>query len=86
MTRTVESLVIVALAFYIIINSSENIEITVEQGKLKGKVFESRNGTKYYGFLGIPYAKPPVGDLRFEVRKIKILFLLMQKWKRTRSS
>lgn len=43
------------------------VEATVEQGKLSGSWYVSRNGTKYHGFLGIPFAKPPIGALRFEV-------------------
>lgn len=41
--------------------------VTVKQGKLKGKVAEDYKGGKFYSFQGIPYAKPPVGDLRFKV-------------------
>ena len=34
---------------------------------LKGKVVHTRNGHKpIYAFLGIPYAQPPVGQLRFK--------------------
>ena len=47
---------------------SNAIEITTEQGTLKGFEQKSRNGTKFQAFLGVPYAKPPVGNLRFEVR------------------
>jgi hypothetical protein len=36
-------------------------------GKIQGGVSVSRNGKEFYAFRGIPYAKPPVGDLRFEV-------------------
>ncbi|XP_035456387.2 juvenile hormone esterase [Spodoptera frugiperda] len=39
--------------------------VQVSQGILKGKVAETVFGKKYYSFEGIPYAKPPVGELRF---------------------
>ncbi|XP_052738801.1 juvenile hormone esterase isoform X2 [Bicyclus anynana] len=41
-------------------------EVKVEQGTLKGKVCTAFDGTKYYSFEGIPYAKPPIGELRFK--------------------
>lgn len=37
--------------------------VEVEQGKLQGKEI-SKN---HFVFKGIPYAKPPVGNLRFSV-------------------
>lgn len=43
------------------------VEVTIDQGTLRGSSYLSRNGTKYHGFLSIPFAKPPVGELRFEV-------------------
>jgi len=47
--------------------------INVHEGQLKGKQFLSRNGRNFFAFQGIPYAKPPVGQLRFKVF-IKRLF------------
>lgn len=41
--------------------------IEVQQGKLKGKVCKTVNDVPYFAFKGIPYAKPPVGELRFSV-------------------
>ena len=41
--------------------------VTLNQGKLRGGKAISDKGTTYYEFLGVPYAKPPVGDLRFKV-------------------
>lgn len=41
--------------------------VTVAQGKLKGGEDKTPNGYCYYEFLEIPYAKPPVGNLRFKV-------------------
>lgn len=38
----------------------------VNQGELTGKYMYTRNGKKFSAYLGIPYAKPPIGDLRFK--------------------
>ncbi|XP_039752597.1 esterase E4-like isoform X1 [Pararge aegeria] len=38
---------------------------TVEQGQLQGKLVHSPSGKAFYSFQGIPYAKPPIGSLRF---------------------
>ncbi|KYN04801.1 Esterase E4 [Cyphomyrmex costatus] len=40
--------------------------IQVAEGKLKGVVVNGCNDVKYLAFRGIPYAKPPVGELRFK--------------------
>ncbi|XP_033228892.1 uncharacterized protein LOC117180505 [Belonocnema kinseyi] len=40
--------------------------VTISQGKLNGIFQNSRNGKKYSVFLGIPYSKPPTGNLRFK--------------------
>ncbi|KOB71341.1 Uncharacterized protein OBRU01_13925 [Operophtera brumata] len=39
--------------------------VTVKQGKIKGSVQKLLDGSPYLSFKGIPYAQPPVGDLRF---------------------
>ncbi|XP_050673870.1 juvenile hormone esterase-like isoform X2 [Leptidea sinapis] len=52
----------------IILKSSERktmVVVELEQGKLKGVICEIKSG-KYCAFKGIPYAKPPIGDLRFK--------------------
>lgn len=41
--------------------------VTVSEGKLQGGSYKSFDGFQYDYFLGIPYAKPPVGNLRFKV-------------------
>lgn len=49
--------------------------IKTKQGSLDGVVLESRNGTKYHAFMGIPYVKPPVGSLRFEVNFVFLIIV-----------
>lgn len=45
------------------------VEVSVPQGRIRGIVEESILGVKYIAFRGIPYAKPPVNDLRFLVSR-----------------
>lgn len=46
----------------------DELLVTVKQGKLRGKRNSSKySKKKYYSFLGIPYAEPPVGKRRFKV-------------------
>ncbi|KMQ97381.1 esterase e4 [Lasius niger] len=42
------------------------VEVRVTEGKLIGIVEKSIHGDHYIAFRGIPYAKPPVGELRFQ--------------------
>lgn len=43
-------------------------KVKIKQGVLVGAKRKTRNGFEYDDYLNIPYAKPPVGDLRFKVR------------------
>ncbi|XP_045764282.1 acetylcholinesterase-like [Maniola jurtina] len=40
--------------------------VTVKEGKLRGTTYNLVDGSTCYAFRGIPFAKPPVGDLRFK--------------------
>ena len=40
--------------------------IEIEDGKLEGTVLKTRKELDIHAFLGIPYAEPPEGDLRFQ--------------------
>ncbi|XP_065209335.1 juvenile hormone esterase-like isoform X2 [Planococcus citri] len=42
------------------------VVIHTKQGSLKGFISQSRNGRPFYSFQSIPYAEPPVGELRFQ--------------------
>ena len=39
-------------------------------GSVQGIISQSRDGRDFYEWLGIPYAEPPVGDLRFAVSEL----------------
>jgi carboxylesterase type B len=41
--------------------------VVLKHGSLKGHRLTSRKGRDIFAFQGIPYAKPPVGELRFKV-------------------
>ncbi|RWR99686.1 acetylcholinesterase-2-like protein, partial [Dinothrombium tinctorium] len=45
--------------------SSISSEVTIKLGTIRGAL-KTYNGKKVNEFLGIPYAKPPVGELRFK--------------------
>ncbi|XP_025831729.1 juvenile hormone esterase-like [Agrilus planipennis] len=47
-------------------NEVDEIIVNIKQGTLRGKQQTGVTGDKYYSFKGIPYAKPPLGTLRFK--------------------
>ncbi|XP_049791543.1 acetylcholinesterase-like [Schistocerca nitens] len=59
---------LVALVCVATISSSlaQDVYVTVEQGTLRGAVVSSALGTQYASFKGVPYARPPTGELRFQ--------------------
>nr|ASM90852.1 putative juvenile hormone esterase 1 [Colaphellus bowringi] len=46
--------------------ASEYQQVRISDGSLRGKIWKTRNDRKFTGFTGIPYAKSPVGPLRFQ--------------------
>ncbi|CAK9802979.1 Venom carboxylesterase-6 [Anthophora plagiata] len=52
---------------YLLVNSRRTSVVQTPSGPVRGTVLRTVwNGTKYSAFKGIPYAKPPIGDLRFK--------------------
>lgn len=39
--------------------------VKIRQGEIEGKIQQSRNGRYFSSFLGIPYALPPINNLRY---------------------
>lgn len=46
---------------------SEMVTVTTKSGPVKGFKIASAFDYHYINFIGIPYAKPPIGELRFKV-------------------
>ena len=42
-------------------------EVNTNFGPVRGVWLKTARGAEVAGFLGLPYAEPPVGNLRFEV-------------------
>lgn len=45
---------------------SSKVLVTIKQGTLRGNEETTHNNFKFFTFMGIPYAKPPVGKLKFK--------------------
>ncbi|KAM7360189.1 juvenile hormone esterase-like [Cochliomyia hominivorax] len=48
------------------IKTDPTICVQTSLGEVKGRQMESRLGEKFWAFLGVRYAEPPVGELRFQ--------------------
>lgn len=46
------------------------VQLDVLQGQIIGLQNTLPNGKSFYSFKGIPYAQPPIGELRFAVKII----------------
>ncbi|KAF5297062.1 hypothetical protein FQR65_LT10071 [Abscondita terminalis] len=60
-----KSCVIILVCLTLTVNASDPIR-QIKQGSIRGMYMKSADGKNFSAFLGIPYAKPPVGTLRFE--------------------
>ncbi|XP_042215681.1 juvenile hormone esterase-like [Homarus americanus] len=45
--------------------NATSVELYISQGRISGEQKHTDDGHVYYAFKGIPYAQPPVGELRF---------------------
>ena len=72
--RKIRSSTKVSFLFRACSAASNHFEVTTPVGKIRGIVEESilRPELKYASFLGIPYARKPVGEYRFKVRTIHL--------------
>lgn len=53
----------------ITVHGADNV-VKTESGEVQGITAKTLlNQRQFYSFRGIPYAQPPIGDLRFKVKK-----------------
>lgn len=48
---------------------AEDPVVEISDGKVRGAINKNHDGGHFYAFLGIPYGKEPLGNLRFEVSR-----------------
>lgn len=48
--------------------SSNDSVVETPSGKLRGSVLQTWTNQKLFSFRGIPFAEPPLGNLRFKVQ------------------
>jgi acetylcholinesterase len=64
------SVVVIVIAYFVgkyFFTYEPSPIVKIKNGKLQGLVSKSRDGREYFAYVGIPFAEPPVGSLRFEV-------------------
>nr|XP_023023448.1 venom carboxylesterase-6-like [Leptinotarsa decemlineata] len=61
-------LLISVLLFFssILFSRADDVLVTIPNGKIKGRKEYSLRGISFFAFQQIPFAKPPVGNLRFQ--------------------
>jgi len=69
-----EIFIIITLLFGFVFG--ENDVVKSDQGEITGSSLRSRNGREIKAFQGIPYAKPPTGDLRFKVNHTFLIYII----------
>lgn len=62
-------IIFLTLIVYCYAVTSDKMRVTLPDGsKLVGRYLTSSSGRGIRSFLGVPYAEPPIGKLRFEVK------------------
>ena len=62
--RVIEAAVMVVVA---VVTGTQVPLADTENGVISGIMEKSVKGREFYSFYGIPYARPPIGNLRFKV-------------------
>ena len=68
--------VLVVILFYY--TYADPLVVETTYGKIRGSTVKSRLGKTIYSFRSVRFAKPPLGPLRFQVRKWLLLMFFNQ--------
>ena len=49
-------------------NQRESPKVSTENGVIRGKILDASEDRVVAAFLGVPYARPPIGDVRWTDR------------------
>lgn len=67
MNKTAVLILVLAAYCYFVFANDNELEIKIDKGIVRGTYRTSLKGRRILTFTGIPFAKPPVEDLRFMV-------------------
>lgn len=69
MVRLFGNLILIFLSLHVVIGVQHNLNptVTTSLGKIRGEYVTTYTNVSFYRFRSIPYAEPPVGELRFAV-------------------
>lgn len=75
--------IFVLLSVAALVSGNEDFKIVqTEHGTIRGKLESTKFDAKpYYAYRGIPYARPPVNDLRFKVSNNQVFPLAIYSYK-----
>lgn len=57
---------------------NKTLQVVTSKGTIQGKEDVTDAGVAYFSFSGIPFARPPLGNLRFRVSR-KYVFKILNK-------
>jgi Carboxylesterase family len=60
-------LLVLALALVQCTSGASSIIVSTTYGQVEGNTVQLDNGNTVHSWYGIPYAAPPIGNLRFQV-------------------
>lgn len=64
-SKQIIEIILLILYYNCVVCDENNVKVRVKLGEIVGKIETPLDGIRLNVFRGIPYAKPPIGELRF---------------------